>query len=136
MGIEPTGHDGNHRNAPERWRVVCPWPVAAHSESSDNPLIHNDLNCPSFSEYALILLQKSSDFDSAIPWFESRRPSQDFSREIRDLEVATRRIEAAVTCVMLQEIPSVFQGRQSSVDDSTQHERNMERATDRCRRWG
>jgi hypothetical protein len=28
------------------------------------------------SEYALISLQNWSDFDSAIPWFESRRPSQ------------------------------------------------------------
>jgi hypothetical protein len=31
-----------------------------------------------FSKYAWKLLNNQADFDSAIPWFESRRPSQKY----------------------------------------------------------
>jgi hypothetical protein len=43
---------------------------------ADNLLIDNGSNFAIFSERALILLSNWSDFDSAIPRFESWRPSQ------------------------------------------------------------
>ncbi len=46
------------------------------SEIRNNLLIHMDMNFRSFSEYALNYLQDQLDFDSAIPRFESWRPSQ------------------------------------------------------------
>ena len=39
-------------------------------------LMHKDAHSGPSSEGALILQANWSDFDSAIPWFESRRPSQ------------------------------------------------------------
>jgi hypothetical protein len=48
------------------------------SESRANLLVDNGSNFAIFSEYALILKEKWSDFDSAIRRFESSRPSQLF----------------------------------------------------------
>jgi hypothetical protein len=50
-----------------------------HSESGANLLIDNEADFAKFSERALILLEKYVDFDSAIPRFESWRPSQQLS---------------------------------------------------------
>ena len=50
--------------------------VGRYSEWCANLLIDNGLNFAIFSERALNSVEKLSDFDSAIPWFESRRPSQ------------------------------------------------------------
>jgi hypothetical protein len=38
--------------------------------------------------------RKILDFDSAIPWFESRRPSQNLSQEIKRLKVTARSLSA------------------------------------------
>jgi hypothetical protein len=53
-------------------------PPLGHSESGANLLINKGADFANFSERALIFLEKSSDFDSAIPRFESWRPSQYF----------------------------------------------------------
>jgi hypothetical protein len=50
-----------------------------HSESTANLLVDKRSNFAIFSECALISKGKYSDFDSAIPRFESWRPSQDFN---------------------------------------------------------
>jgi hypothetical protein len=47
-----------------------------HSESIANLLIDLGPNFRIYSEQALISQKNWLDFDSAIPWFESRRPSQ------------------------------------------------------------
>ena len=49
-----------------------------YSESECKRLISHAGNFGYFSEYALILKAKQSDFDSAIRRFESSRPSQFF----------------------------------------------------------
>jgi hypothetical protein len=49
-----------------------------HFEIVANLLIDNGSNFPIFSERGLISKEKWSDFDSAIPRFESWRPSQRF----------------------------------------------------------
>jgi hypothetical protein len=46
-----------------------------HSESGAKLLIEKGANFAIFSEMTLIFLQNYSDFDSAIPRFESWRPS-------------------------------------------------------------
>jgi hypothetical protein len=47
-----------------------------HFEIAPKPLMQKGRNSPRFLKRALIHKGKPSDFDSAIPWFESRRPSQ------------------------------------------------------------
>jgi len=48
--------------------------VLRYSESAANLLVDNGSNFAIFSECALISKEKLSDFDSAIPRFESWRP--------------------------------------------------------------
>jgi hypothetical protein len=57
--------------------------VLPHSESTANLLIDNGSNFPVFSEYVLISKENWSDFDSAIPRFESWRPSH----QVRSLHI-------------------------------------------------
>jgi hypothetical protein len=49
-----------------------------HSELEANLLMPQEAENDNFSEYALIQQTNSADFDSAIPRFESWRPSQLF----------------------------------------------------------
>jgi hypothetical protein len=56
--------------APER---ESPW---GHSEREHNLLTPQVADNAALSKRALTPKEKWSDFDSAIPWFESRRPSQ------------------------------------------------------------
>jgi hypothetical protein len=49
---------------------------SSRSETVPNPLMQNGAPLRDFSECALILLRKSSDFDSAIPSFEFRHPAR------------------------------------------------------------
>jgi hypothetical protein len=66
-----------------------------------------------------------ADFDSAIPRFESWRPSQILSHKIKGVEVTRRRAEAIFMLRLVAKISMCFQGSPICTGDSTQHERNM-----------
>jgi hypothetical protein len=64
------------KHAAHNGLVAGPKAFTQHSELVRNLLIWLETNFPIFSECALVLRENQSGFDSAIPWFESRRPSQ------------------------------------------------------------
>jgi hypothetical protein len=65
------------------------------------------------------------DFDSAIPRFESWRPSQILSNKIIDLNALARRRGCVSMLHLVAKISMYFQGSPFTVGDSVQHERNM-----------
>jgi hypothetical protein len=67
-----------------------------------------------------------ADFDSAIPRFESWRPSQILSDKIKDIETNEQRAGAIFMLRRVAKISKHFQGSPICAGDSTQHERNME----------
>jgi len=74
----------------------------------------------------LLVGVRQADFDSAIPRFESWRPSQILSDKIKDIETPEQRAEAIFMLHRVAKISMYFQGSPISVGGSTQHERNME----------
>src|SRR6266851_5511178 len=68
---------------------------------------------------------KAADFDSAIPRFESWRPSQILSNDMRDIDALARRLGDLFMLHRVAEIYMCFQGLPFAVGDSTQHGCNM-----------
>jgi hypothetical protein len=72
-------------------RFVRSCPQGFHSETFDNLLIELMRKTDNFSEYVLIQQTNSADFDSAIPRFESWRPSHIAVHKCSQLSAFVRR---------------------------------------------
>ena len=77
---------------------------SGNSEIAANLLISIRRKCRCFSEICERLLEIPPDFDSAIPWFESRRPSQKFRNPLK----ALYRVPGLVVGAILKFIPPFF----------------------------
>jgi hypothetical protein len=71
-------------------------------------------------------MENTTDFDSAIPRFESWRPSQILSHKISRLDLMAGRLSGLFMLRHVAKIYMCFQGSPFVVGSSTQHERNME----------
>jgi hypothetical protein len=96
-------------------------------ESSCNLLIQHECFSPQSGENALGNQCGPAAFDSAIPWFESRRPSQILSHKISWLGLIAGRLSSVFMLRHVAEISMHFQRSPFVVGSSTRHKRNMER---------